>query len=175
MSDVARDTRFKAGQPAWNKKPPIAKVCPRCGAGFSVKPSLARVKHCSRSCAQLGKPSPMRGRTASPETRAKQRAAKIGIRGEAHWNWRGASRSERKRAMARDEYVQWRSAVFQRDNFTCQFCGVRGVELHADHIQPWSTRPDLRFEVSNGRALCVPCHHSTPSFPKKLIPKEMRP
>lgn len=168
------DGRFKPGQRAWNKKPWIEKTCPACGKIFSVKPCLDRVSACSRSCGQKGKISPMKGLVASPETRAKQRAAKLGIRGPDHWNWRSGGRSERKMAMNRDEYKQWRSAVFERDDFTCQICNVRGVELHADHIKPWSTHPELRFVVDNGRALCVPCHHQTPSFPKKLIPKELR-
>jgi 5-methylcytosine-specific restriction endonuclease McrA len=117
----------------------------------------------------------MKGRVTPPETRAKQRAAKLGIRGEAHWNWRGAARSERKRAMARDEYIQWRKAVFERDSYTCQSCGKRdGGFLHADHIKPWSTHPELRYEIANGRALCVPCHALTPSFPKQFAPKENR-
>ncbi len=166
--------RFAAGQPAWNAKPKIAKTCPACGAGFSVKQSLDRIIHCSRSCARKGKPSPRAGGKASPETRAKQRAAKLGIRGESHWNWRGGKRSERKRAMARDEYIQWRKSVFERDDYTCVECGSRGCELHADHIKPWAEYPDFRYVVSNGRTLCVACHYKTPSFPDRLIPKLSR-
>ena len=162
------DGRFQKGQTAWNRAEPIAKTCPACGAAFAVKPSLARVVHCSRSCARVGKPSPMKGRVMSAETREKQRRAKLGIRGPDHWNWRGGKRSERKRAMSRDEYIQWRRAVFERDNYTCQFCGVRGCELHADHIKPWAEFPDLRYEISNGRSLCVACHQTTPSFPKQF-------
>lgn len=166
---------FQKGCTPWNKRgEPIEKTCPKCGKAFTVKACLDRVKTCSRSCAGKGRPSPMKGRTVSPETKAKQREAKLGIRGPDHWNWRGGLRSERKRAMARDEYQTWRRQVFERDNFTCQMCGDRGATLHADHIQPWAQHPELRFELSNGRALCVPCHWSTPSFPKKLIPRELR-
>jgi len=165
---------FVKGQAAWNKKEKLRKLCPKCGVEFFVKPSLDRVVHCSRSCAGKGKISNNRGHKASPETRLKQRIAKLGLRGAAHWNWRNGTSSERKRAMARDEYKQWRAAVFGRDNFTCQWCGARGTILHADHIRAWAEYPEGRFDVDNGRTLCVPCHYKTPTFPKKLIPKELK-
>ncbi len=147
--------------------------CAQCGKEFKNKPSQP-YKHCSISCGMKGKPSNHKGHKASPETREKQRQAKLGIVGEAHWNWRGGKRSERKKAMARDPYIQWRKAVFERDNFTCQSCGVKGAHMHADHIKSWADHPECRYDVANGRALCVPCHHKTDSFPKKLIPKNMR-
>lgn len=61
-------------------------------------------------------------------------------------------------------YRAWRTAVFQRDDWTCQECGARGVKIHADHIKPWATFPDLRYQLTNGRTLCVPCHVATPSW-----------
>lgn len=167
-------TRFKPGLVPWNKTEHIKKQCPTCGGNFAVRPSCDRIVYCSRSCVRKGKPSPNKGKTASAETREKQRKAKLGIRGPAHWNFKNGADSERHRAMARDEYKQWRSAVFERDDFTCQKCGGRGVELHADHILSWARHPEHRFDIDNGRTLCVPCHWSTPTFPKRLIPKEYR-
>lgn len=168
------DGRFKKGLVPWNKVEGIKKTCPACGKVFRVRPSWSFVKCCSRSCARHGKPSPNKGQTASPETRRKQREAKLGIRGPDHWNWRGGKRSERSRAMARDEYAQWRKAVFERDGYACQGCGQYGGQLHADHVLPWARYPEHRFDVDNGRTLCVPCHCKTPTFPKQLIPKELR-
>lgn len=169
--------QFAKGQPAWNRKVGHIFACGTCKKEVRVKEAEAFRKYCSRSCAhaaQVGKPSHMAGKSTSEETKKKQRAAKLGIRGEAHWNWRNGNRSERKKAMARDEYVQWRAAVFRRDDYTCQFCGERGRQLHADHIKPWATFPDLRYELSNGRTLCVPCHWKTETFPTRLIPKQHR-
>jgi hypothetical protein len=165
---------FQLGQKAWNAKPKLEKQCPKCGVRFFVKQSQDYIAHCSMSCAKKGEPSPRKGVVVSEETRLKMRNAKLGIRGERHWNWRGGKRTERKIAMARDEYIQWRKSVFERDNYTCRTCGVRGVVLHADHIKPWADYPEFRYDVANGRALCVPCHHATPSFPARLVPKEMR-
>lgn len=61
-------------------------------------------------------------------------------------------------------YKAWRTLVFERDDYTCKECEQRGGKLHADHIQPFAFFPELRFEVSNGRTLCVACHMKTPSY-----------
>lgn len=62
------------------------------------------------------------------------------------------------------EYKTWRKHVFNRDDYTCQSCGIRGRKLQADHELPFSLYPDLRFEILNGRTLCVNCHHKTPTW-----------
>ena len=67
------------------------------------------------------------------------------------------------------EANEWRKKIFTRDNYTCQMCGKIGGYLEADHIKPWAYFPDLRFELSNGRTLCRPCHNTT-----KLSAKKMR-
>lgn len=67
------------------------------------------------------------------------------------------------------EAKEWRRAVFERDNYTCQMCGIRGSYLEADHIKPWAYFPKLRFELTNGRTLCRNCHDTT-----KISYKEMR-
>lgn len=72
--------------------------------------------------------------------------------------------SARHADMSRIEYRLWREAVFKRDDWTCVDCGTRGGKLHADHIKPYSKFPELRYDVANGRALCVPCHRATPTF-----------
>jgi hypothetical protein len=41
----------------------------------------------------------------------------------------------------RPQPAQWkelRAAVFARDDYTCQYCGARGVSLHCDHVIPVS-------------------------------------
>lgn len=85
-------------------------------------------------------------------------------RGINHWNWRGGVTPTNQKLRASFEYREWREAVFNRDNFTCQNCGTRGGTIHADHIKPWAFFPELRFDVNNGRTLCVPCHEITPTY-----------
>ena len=63
--------------------------------------------------------------------------------------------------------IAWRKAVFERDNYTCQECGVRGVEIQADNIKPFKYFPELRWVLSNGRTLCVPCHRKTDTYGRR--------
>jgi hypothetical protein len=56
------------------------------------------------------------------------------------------------------QYCEWRSMIYQKDNYTCQSCFKRGVRLHAHHIKGWADYPDLRYDIENGITLCVICH-----------------
>jgi hypothetical protein len=111
------------------------------------------------SASKIGKP-----RTDKPWNKGKIFEA---VRGANHYNWKGGITSERKKAMNGIEYSEWRRAVFQRDNYTCQICDQYGVNLNADHIQSWVDYPELRYDPSNGRALCVPCHYYV-TFKRKM-------
>lgn len=55
----------------------------------------------------------------------------------------------------------WREAVYQRDNYTCQDCGVEGngKNLRAHHIRRRSEHPEDELAVWNGVCLCSVCHH----------------
>jgi len=66
--------------------------------------------------------------------------------------------SENELIRKSSKYKEWRSAVFERDNYTCQMCNIQGGVLHADHIYPFAVFKELRFELSNGRTLCFRCH-----------------
>lgn len=106
------------------------------------------------------------GKKASLDTRVKMREAKIGAKS---YSWKGGVTSANKVVRRSMQYRIWRTAVFERDDYTCQMCRVRGVEIHADHIKPFAFFPELRLEVSNGRTLCVPCHQKTPTYKKQKI------
>lgn len=78
--------------------------------------------------------------------------------GENSPNWKGGISTERyERATV--EYRDWRKAVFCRDNYTCQVCGIRsGVEINAHHIKNWKDNDDERYSVDNGICMCEKCH-----------------
>ena len=118
------------------------------------------------SASHIGKPSSrgMLGKRHSSEVRARQ---SLSHRGEKHYNWQGG-KTEINRTIRRSlEYREWRKLVFERDNYVCVECGEVGGRLHADHIKPFSQFVELRFIVSNGRTLCVPCHKKTPTWGAK--------
>jgi len=78
--------------------------------------------------------------------------------GDKHPNWKGGLGTIRHKIMQTFEYKNWRTKVFQSDNYTCRICGEIGGRLNADHIKPWSLFPKLRFKLSNGQTLCEECH-----------------
>lgn len=84
-------------------------------------------------------------------------------RGKHHSNWLGGI-SKDVHSPKEPKYRKWRSDVFQRDNWTCQTCGVRGVYLEAHHIKSWAKYPELRYVVDNGVVLCKECHQLTDNY-----------
>ena len=56
------------------------------------------------------------------------------------------------------EYAKWRTAVYERDHYTCAYCGQVGGKLNAHHIAPYAECPNLRYSVDNGITLCEKCH-----------------
>lgn len=86
------------------------------------------------------------------------------VAGAKNNNWKGGITPENMRIRASKEYKDWRTAVFERDDYTCQECGSRGYQLNADHIKPFAYFPELRLAIENGRTLCVPCHRKTPTY-----------
>lgn len=58
----------------------------------------------------------------------------------------------------------------QRDNYTCQICGINDPEiLEVDHIIPKKIRPDLKSEIANLLTLCANCHKRKTNRDKKQI------
>lgn len=92
------------------------------------------------------------------------------ISGKNHWNWQGGKTDIIQKLRNSPEYKLWREAVFERDNFTCIWCGDnKGGNLQADHIKPFCDYPELRFAIDNGRTLCKSCHLKTDTFGRKAL------
>ena len=74
------------------------------------------------------------------------------------WDKKGRKTENRDKHVGTD-YTTWRTAIFTRDNWTCQTCQRRGFQLEAHHIKSWAKYPMSRFEITNGVTLCKkPCH-----------------
>lgn len=85
-------------------------------------------------------------------------------RKENHWNWKGGITPIRKKLYFSEDYKNWRKSVFERDKYQCVSCGCVGNDLQADHIKPWSEYPEFRFDIDNGRTLCINCHKKTDTY-----------
>lgn len=57
-------------------------------------------------------------------------------------------------------YNNWKRSVLERDENTCQLCGLTNEEtiLNVHHIEKYSENKDLRTNVDNGITLCYKCH-----------------
>lgn len=103
----------------------------------------------------------------SHSTEKHRRALRKAHSGSRNVNWKGGVTPHNVMLRHSIEYKAWRKKVFERDGYTCQSCGARGVKIHADHIMPFAYFPELRFEINNGRTLCVPCHKDTDTYGNK--------
>jgi hypothetical protein len=161
-------TSFKKGQPSWNRAGSFVK-CFYCGKENWYKPSrLKKYKmfFCNRKCQsafRCGKPSWNKGKKGLQVPWNKDRKW-VEMSGKNHPNWQGGITVKNTIIRHSFEMNQWRTSVFVRDDYTCQTCGQRGGRLEADHIKPFSLHPELRFELSNGRTLCVACHKKTDTY-----------
>lgn len=65
----------------------------------------------------------------------------------------------------------------EKGQFTSE--GMKGNTINSgrkqsqDHIKPFAYYPDLRFELSNGRTLCIDCHKKTDTYFYKISKQKM--
>lgn len=147
--------------------------CMQCSSEFKLRQiDVARNKQfCSRKCYMESGKHEEALKKANENTPRNYWAGKKRpqMTGENNWNWKGGVGSERHSAMGQVEYKQWRTAVFEKNDYTCQICEQHGGVLHADHIEKWADSEELRYAVDNGRTLCVACHYYI-TFKKKMRP-----
>ncbi len=106
------------------------------------------------------------GKKLSFTTRKKQSEALRGIKSHL---WKGGITPINYLARRSSEYRIWREQVFSRDRYKCVLCGdAKGGNLNADHILPFAFYPKLRFDINNGRTLCVECHRKTDTFGARI-------
>ena len=116
----------------------IEKVCIVCGKKFIVAVYNRYIKHCSHECGSI--------------TQRKK------ISGSNCYMWKGGITPELTHIRESLGYKNWRKSVFERDDYTCQFCGRKDKGLNAHHIKRFVDYPTLRLDVDNGLTLCEECH-----------------
>lgn len=117
--------------------------CPICNKIFLRNPSSlvwGKTRTCSKKCSFI-----LKSRLAD-ERRKSGIYTKHQIDRQLRYNKRSAD---------------WRKSVFERDNYTCQECGKRGGLLEAHHIKPFAYFPESRYDLNNGKTLCLECHNKT--------------
>lgn len=137
---VSRETRMKLSESLRGKKCPWSKKNPQVFV--------------------RGQVSWNRGKKMSEEHKEKLRIAR-----KKYFDKIGRKKCKNQRGRQRCvKCTLWRKAIFDRDDYTCQNCGVRGGYLEADHIQSWAHYPKLRHILLNGRTLCRSCHAKTANY-----------
>jgi len=103
------------------------------------------------------------------------------VKGERNPAWKGGTTPERQRLYKTSEWKALVLSVWERDNFTCQRCGVGNVDkqnrLHAHHIGTWAEYPELRTKKSNLITLCKRCHtwvHSNANTRRRFLKRKSK-
>lgn len=141
---------------------PIHKNCLFCKIPFTTDCFMPRKKFCSKSCSSKSHPDVNRANLEKID-RDKQRAVVSSRKGEKHQKWIKDRTvvMEKHRIRGTIEWKEWRVSVFQRDEYTCQECGIKGGKIEPHHIIPLRISFDKIFDVMNGITLCRPCHQKT--------------
>ena len=126
----------------------MIKVCKWCGNLFVSPQRKQGQMYCSKVCFESTKI----GKLALPNI--------IGKRGRKPRTYHLRKREKYGNAFDRE----WRISVFERDDYICQECNVRGGRLQAHHIKPYREHPELRHDINNGETLCVDCHKETDTY-----------
>ena len=71
----------------------------------------------------------------------------------------------------------FRLAILERDDFTCQMCGILTVDGRTDpraavvdHIEPITLSPDRTWDEANCRCICRGCHSICDGIEKRAGP-----
>lgn len=152
VKDDKNHTQRFCSKECWSKRnPPRERKCLNCGDSFKA---YGKTKvYCGQRCRDFH-----------------YRDRFSGVKSH---RWKGGLTEKNQIIRMSATYRRWRSAILRRDGNQCTICQARpsrsnDVILHVDHIKPFSIFPKLRFELSNGRTLCLRCHKQTPTYAGKM-------
>lgn len=165
-------------------------MCASCGVEFYS--SRKTVKYCSNKCRYVGNKKQItvycsvcgkeinraasaikwhkirNGKNQYCSTKCLSLGVAVKFKGEKSPLWKGGASRAYKNGYHNTEYCAWRKRVFERDRYTCQYCGKVGGKLEAHHIFRFSYFPDLRNVDQNGITLCHGCHQTTKKYDKSI-------
>ena len=162
----------QCGKKKINKKAAYRGLCKVCSctgernSNYGNRWSDEQRKRASERNDTAGKKNPRYGVKLSDETKDKISKAKTGntlpkhMKGENHWNYNHLlSEKHRRDRRVVPGFNDWRKDVYKKDDYTCQCCGKRGINLNAHHIESYNCNPKLRISLDNGITLCKGCHN----------------
>lgn len=99
-------------------------------------------------------------------------------RGSKCYIWKGGISKIDSTCRSLSKYKQWRSCCFERDKWTCQTCGARGVYVTVHHIKSFAKiirenniknsedalKCEEMWDMNNGVTLCEECHKLTDNY-----------
>lgn len=186
-------SKFGSLSPHWQGGP-LKRKCLNCGKEFLCPKGVVKAgngKYCSRSCTAKSshrkhRSAPRveckciicgtkfieyksrmheknRGTCCSIECRVEH--TKRCISGKNNYRWKGGITKLNQLLRSQMRTRNWSRKVKERDDFTCQECGIRAkkglghkVVLNSHHIKSWANHPELRWDINNGITLCENCH-----------------
>lgn len=207
-NNIGKASSLRVGEKSsgWKGGKTLNKKCNDCGKIIDFRSSYCR------SCSLRGERNYNFGKKLSNEHKTKigqsnkgkvlseKTKLKISLshKGNRTWNWKGGITPLQKTIRRSFEYRNWRKQIFERDNYTCQGCKLRGGTLHPHHntksfatifqefLQTYSQFSPIEdketltrlavfyqpfWDINNGQTLCVKCHRQTKNY-KKLLDAE---
>ena len=150
-------------------RPFIQKIAKRLGHqfqrnGFEIK---GQVCMCS-SCGVLIRRPPSKVKR-SKHIFCSTACKGIFMTGEKNPSWKGGTQSSTftKWVKNQKDYKEWRNAVLERDEHTCQITGKKNIPLDVHHIHPKADYQDLALDVDNGVTISQEAHRLIHSLIKK--------
>lgn len=84
------------------------------------------------------------------------RGQKIAVEKGRH-HWKRNNRPHRDSDRTHIEYKIWKEKLLERCGNKCETCDSTN-RLHAHHLKCFYAFPELRFDIDNGKILCISCH-----------------
>lgn len=159
-----------------NKKQRIIKICECCNSPFEVTSDWGKDrKYCSFECKSKDRKSKLVelkcdncSKVFNRKESKIKRATKIGSNHnfcchKCHNQYLNKNKirpiNKNKNAGLKRLLLQWSKKIKERDEYTCQLCGLFDkIWLQAHHIKSKSKFPELMFNLNNGITLCLECH-----------------
>lgn len=176
LSRTNSNYAYYCSKECWNKENKKGKKinCLHCNKKIYVQPCKFKTKkYCSKKCLDLHRSIFQKGK----------------LSGEKNPSWRGGITPIKKKIRNSSEWKEWRTKIFERDNYTCQKCYSDNCLLHPHHLNPFkfsriinylkdkfgidklyntAMNYKLLWDPNIGITLCVPCHKKTKGYSSKL-------